>query len=656
MNAIALIVRFQGDIDVRPRLLAMQREMEFARGAMKVWTGRRGGLAVQSSHSAADDVSADHGGASNAVGSTIAAVQGVLTEIVADGSSGQKGLDANALLAAFEQLGTECFSRCFGHFGAVIWNRWSDEVVLAVDHVAHRPLFYSATDRELVVASLPHVVALGRAEGCRVDLVELGRRLLPCFPRPAATLFEGVRRVEPGSFVVISSKGVKRRRYWTPETIPVTDAEVSQTDRLEQFRDLVRRAVAGCGQREAGGKLGLLLSGGLDSSALAAAAATHPEIGPARLAATACWPNQVTQRGDDARLGALVAESLQFPIVPVYDGPEPSQALHGWFRGTGSLPGDAFYASRVAMYSLLRGQGAGVVMDGEGGETAATSHTRGWRAELLRTFQFRGLLHDCRAARRVTRASWRELFEDAFKPLVSDHVLNWFGVQRAAGSWSQFIQRAGLHPDYAQFLLRAGVAKDLESAIVSPSFWFPRPHPSVRANDLESLRLLPPDLGLSGLEFGVDVAHPLLDRRLMEWVWAQPSAGRAGAGIERRLVRNAYRGVLPTAVLDRQSKGAFFPGYEQWVMRHFGGGLESEPLMATSTGRELFAPVVPPAAGLDSAVLRAHHHHRQWMTQQFIAWVVGLRARWRPDKADQNTPRFQEDQVSPLSTRTVGEP
>jgi asparagine synthase (glutamine-hydrolysing) len=178
--------------------------------------------------------------------------------------------DAAWILRAYEAWGDECADRLEGDFAFVLWDGPRRRLFGARDALGIKPFFYTSTagGRTFRFASEPGAL-VGGADGIgpEPNLELMARYLLNRFGDPEATLYRGVRRLPGGATITVDRSGLRTRTYWRP------DPEVRH-DRgeecVERFRDLFGQAVAD--RLRAVGPVGAYLSGGLDSSAIVAAA------------------------------------------------------------------------------------------------------------------------------------------------------------------------------------------------------------------------------------------------------------------------------------------------------------------------------------------------------------------------------------------------
>ncbi|TCK02571.1 N-acetylglutaminylglutamine amidotransferase [Marinobacterium mangrovicola] len=189
--------------------------------------------------------------------------------------------DTEVILKAFHAWGPDCVSRFNGMFAFAIHNRDTGRVVMARDRFGIKPFYYSEQEGKLRFASsLPALLAAGGVD-TEIDPVALHHYMQwHAVVPPPYTLLKGVRKLPPATYRVIEADGsYKDTRYWTQTMGPKDKADEGKTQRewedelLEAMRrSVARRAVADV-------PVGVLLSGGLDSSLIVGLLAEHGQAG-----------------------------------------------------------------------------------------------------------------------------------------------------------------------------------------------------------------------------------------------------------------------------------------------------------------------------------------------------------------------------------------
>lgn len=177
--------------------------------------------------------------------------------------------DCEALVYAYEAVGIDVPRFLNGQFAFAIYDRKRSRVMLARDHFGIAPLYYSLGSEALVFGSEIKAVLRHPAVRREVDLVGLDQ--VVCFPGLVSprTMFADVRSLAPGEILLWEADQITARRYWDLQ-YPLeqdADASVDEASYEERLRELIGRAVRF--RLSADVPVGILVSGGLDSSLIA---------------------------------------------------------------------------------------------------------------------------------------------------------------------------------------------------------------------------------------------------------------------------------------------------------------------------------------------------------------------------------------------------
>lgn len=311
--------------------------------------------------------------------------------------SAEDASNALFLLDAYLHAGP-CAAEAFdGEFSALIWDGRTDSLIAVRDPVGHRPLFYAAAGTTVVFSPSPELTA--RVSGASTDPNRgaLAEWVLAGTTALQATLFAGVRRLPPGHLLEVRGGRLLARRYWLPERREWPNAELDEV--LEQFDTLFDQAVE---RNLPPGRVGVFLSGGVDSSLVAASAreALRRQNGPIPLAISLKFPDS---RADEETMQRAVARdlALDHAVVPMAEATEPFGVLmagirlseRSWFPCVN--PWGAAY-DRLA--ELGRSAGCEVILDGEGGNQLLELKSQ-WAAHELRRGHLRSLVELWRVER-----------------------------------------------------------------------------------------------------------------------------------------------------------------------------------------------------------------------------------------------------------------
>lgn len=178
------------------------------------------------------------------------------------------GSDVEVIAHGYEEWGLNVVQRLNGMFAFALWDQKLQRLVLARDHLGIKPLYYFEDNARVRFASEMRAILTDSSVPRSMD--PDGLRLFLHFgylPAPF-TLIKGLKKLRPGHMLVSDSGGVQVHRYWKPR-VEINDS-ISRAEAVATYRDLFTDAV----QRQlvSDVPVGVLLSGGVDSAMILAAA------------------------------------------------------------------------------------------------------------------------------------------------------------------------------------------------------------------------------------------------------------------------------------------------------------------------------------------------------------------------------------------------
>jgi asparagine synthase (glutamine-hydrolysing) len=198
------------------------------------------------------------------------------TELVACGYSFRTHSDTEALLYAYQEWGTQCLSRLRGMFAFAIWDARHDRLFLARDRFGKKPLFVCELNGALVFASEIKALLQFPGVSARVDHAALADYFRYRYVPAPATLFAGVRKLMPGSYLVCDAAGMRESRYYLPPDGELPPAAPPCPDPVPQFLAVLDDSVRV--RMISDVPFGAFLSGGIDSSAVVGLMARHSNL------------------------------------------------------------------------------------------------------------------------------------------------------------------------------------------------------------------------------------------------------------------------------------------------------------------------------------------------------------------------------------------
>jgi len=219
--------------------------------------------------------------------------------------------DTETIVHLYEEEGERCVEKLQGMFAFAVWDRARQRLLLARDRLGIKPLYYALTDHELVFASEIKAILASGAVTPTLNRAIVPEFLANRYIAGTETFFRGVRKLLPGRTLTWSAReGVRERRYWRlPDE--VDDAATTPAEAAGRVRAGLEAAVRSHLMSDV--PLGLFLSGGLDSSALAGLMSRMVK-GPIRTFSVGL-PDADANELDYARLAARAAGSVHREVV-----------------------------------------------------------------------------------------------------------------------------------------------------------------------------------------------------------------------------------------------------------------------------------------------------------------------------------------------------
>jgi asparagine synthase (glutamine-hydrolysing) len=183
----------------------------------------------------------------------------------------QTHCDTETVLHAYEQYGDNCVSHFRGMFAFTIWDQTSRTLFCARDRLGIKPFYYWSDGRTFVFASEIKALLLHPAVPCEFDESGLPEYLAFGYLSGARTMFRGIRKLMPGHTMQVrltpTQLAISEQQYWD---VPEPGPQEEKDDRawIEECRRRVEETVRMRLMSDV--PLGMFLSGGIDSSTIAA--------------------------------------------------------------------------------------------------------------------------------------------------------------------------------------------------------------------------------------------------------------------------------------------------------------------------------------------------------------------------------------------------
>ena len=519
--------------------------------------------------------------------------------------------DSEVVAHLYEERGAQALPLLDGMFALVIWDQRRRRLLLARDATGKKPLYYWSDARRLVFAS--EIKAL-LAAGVPVEFDEanLGEYLGYGYVPTPRSLFRGVRKLPPASLLEVGPDGPgEPRSYWDlrfPDAgaaapLSLEDAAAEVRDKLT---DAVRKRLV------SDVPLGVLLSGGVDSSAVAALTA--------RLTSGRVQTFTVGFEGhafyDERPYAELVARHIGSEHHSTVVRPDAAELLDTLlhhhdepFGDSSALP--TFLVAREARRHVT------VVLNGDGGDEAFAGYDRFWAAQLAEDIP-RPVLRAVQLGARWLppggsyHGLLRRLRRFADKATLPFH--------ERIFSWHSFFDLETIEAlDAAGVVSREALLSSCRSALDS----LPRAtllsrllYLNVRTYLLDDLL---PKMDRMTMAHGLEARSPLLDRALLETAAGLDDRLKRRAGRGKIVLKKAVQDLVPSQVLTRRKHGFGLPigaWFRADLRALVADTLLAAPRLATWLDAEGVRRLVA-----EHQAGRVDHGHRLWTLLTLELWL-----------------------------------
>jgi len=486
-------------------------------------------------------------------------------ELAGKGYSFRSNTDTEAILYAYKEWGADCLDRLNGMFAFGIWDTRAERLFLARDRVGIKPIYYWHVGRSLVFASEIKAIVESGLVHPEVDFNSLHTPAM--YQVAPYTGFKGIHKLLPGHYLTFHDGRVEMRRYWKIEpACQVTDLR-SATDTLD---DLLRDTVAK--QMLSDVPIGLLLSGGLDSSlllALMGKSSSEPiNTFTIRFAA---HDQQYEQMSDDGNAARVVARQFRSNHKEIEIQPDVVELLPKMMRHMDEPLADPAAINTFLISRAARDHGICVLLSGMGADEIFGGY-RKYLACLIAS-QYQYWVHDL----------GQSLVKQIVDGLPAATSRRGFRTVRWA---KRFLSFAAL-PEASRFMASATMDASHYAGLFSTGFpqdnrlnetHFAKVHnKTLNRTDLPYVvRMCLTDMSSyitdhnllysdkSGMAASVEIRPPFTDHRVVEYMFSTHPHLRVKGLQQKVLLKSMASRYLPPSIVHR-SKAPFGAPLRSWI-------------------------------------------------------------------------------------------
>jgi len=527
-------------------------------------------------------------------------------ELIRRGHRFETAGDVETVVHAYEEWGVDCLRRLRGMFGLALWDDAAQRLLLARDRLGIKPVHYAARGNELVFGSTLNAVLAAPGVPRDIDWAAIDLYLSLMYIPAPLTAFAGVRKLEPGSYLVYDGQGMHCESYWRP---PRETADLDEREAVAEFERRLENAVRLHLRSDV--PVGFFLSGGMDSSALVALAARAGGRTPTTFSVGFGTPTH-----DELAYARKVADTFGCEHHELMVRPDAASVLPRAVAQCGEPFGDSSIVPTAAICGAAAGT-VKVVVGGDGGD------------ELLAGYEWTSRQRLVERWARVPRLLRRPL-ETALNPFRSS--------VSAAGKLSRFVHDAACSPlqAYCRRTTCMGEADkrgvygerlvdltcvDAVAERMAPFFDDGDPVASMNRADL-GLYLPGDDLckvDRATMMHSLEGRVPLVDHEVVEFALSLPMDLKLRGTTSKYILKRAMRGVLPPAIL-RQRKQGFAVPVDQWLRGELRRPAERILLSSKAAERGVIRPDGVRDMLAAHAGGRARHGHKLWTLLVLEIW------------------------------------
>ncbi len=526
--------------------------------------------------------------------------------------------DTETILHLYEEYGSKCVDLLRGMFAFAIWDQVKRELFVARDRLGVKPLYYAQTeDGSLYFGSEIKTILEAAALKAELNYQALPDYLANHSPSAEDTLFQGIRRLLPGHTLLWRDGRVHIAKFWDVSFAGNEEERRSEQDYIAEWSELFRESVRL--RLMADVPLGMFLSGGIDSSAIAAVMSSMVTE-PIKTFSVAFAEREANEL-EYARLVARAFKTDHHEVVV-----SPEEFFYALPRLVWHEDEPIAHPSSVALYfvSRLAAQHVKVVLTGEGSDELLAGYAR-YRKTILnievgakynaltpdrfRKFvssQIETLPHGSKIRQKLMRTflmispDIESIYFDNFAVFPRSMQLNLFTPQAR--------ERIGLADPYSgvRDVLRETDAKSLLNSLLYADI----------KTYLHELLMKQDQMSMAA---SIESRVPFLDHKLVEFAGRLPERMKLRGGTTKYILRESMKGILPEAILSRPKMGFPVP-VGAWFRGAFSGVVEEHVLSERALSRGIFDPAFV------RSLVRRHqsggedHSERLWALVNFEIW------------------------------------
>lgn len=438
---------------------------------------------------------------------------------------------------AYEKWGEQCANKFNGDFSVVIIDHRLQKVFLFRDHIGVRPLCYAIYGQQLLFAS--HEFGIGKSRLMPNEFSEnyfLANLSLFFHCDYRQTFFKAICKVVPGSVVSVTSTSIQFNAYWHPERIN-KNKDLTLENTVKELREHLIKVTT---RRMEPGIIGTHLSGGIDSSGVAAILADYVHD-KSELIAYSWSPDEGDMEVEGINEKELIDDFVNRKKIKVrYSSAIDSSVSSSLF----SEPEFERMNIELPTMKMAQKDNVSILFSGWGGDEFVSLSLRGAINHIILRFK---LWHFYRwikyfGIKSTLHRVWNEVI-----PLILPSVLH--DKRKRPTRLTRFFRVSFILRHIGSFFL------NYKKCIFG---WGNRTGFMLRLLHNYHLPERMDSWAFYGERYGIEYKYPLLDKELLEFWFTVPVKHTYQKMVSRYLYREAMNGILPDMIRLRSDKSEAF--------------------------------------------------------------------------------------------------
>ncbi|MDZ7698238.1 MAG: asparagine synthase (glutamine-hydrolyzing) [Deltaproteobacteria bacterium] len=538
--------------------------------------------------------------------------------------------DTEVILAAYNEWGVDCLERFVGMFAFAIWDKKTQNLFMARDRIGIKPLYYHHRPGMFIFASELKALMAFEHFPKAVDPDALALYLHYQYVPGPRTIFEDTWKLLPGQYLLYDGENPASRTYWSIPQWGESDLQENEEESVAELERVLGEAVS-C-RRISDVPLGALLSGGIDSSVVAALLqkTSHGRVRTFSIGFRevgyneAPWASKVADHLGTDHTEFYVTPQDAMNLIPklpeIYDEP---------FADSSAIP--------TCLVSRLARSRVTVALSGDGGDEQFAGYVRYWStramAEVFQRFP-QSLRKSLGMLLESLPPSWVEKWYMPWRDVLPQR----FRVTNFVDKWQKLIclmRRVSLEELYRMTIclwsendIRSICDREIVPTRYEETFSETETWTILSRLMRVDQKTYLPDAMLTKVDrasmaYSLEVRVPLLDHRVLEFTAKIPERLKYKNGKGKYLLRKLLSRYVPENLFERPKMGFGVP-IDTW----FRGDLKSlllDYLSAERLKKEgLFNPEPVESTIKEHLSNKSNHQYRLWALLMWEMW----RERW----------------------------